>query len=330
MRQYGGTVLQTSLSREQEDRLRAALAEGQAARRSGGLRLSRVDPPGLFPTSPGPRHGRRWGRPVGEWRAGSATVAGGHDHGRWRWRAARARAGRAAAAPPSAQGRRPRSRCASSRPTPTQPDRPRPPRPGRGLAEPALQVHFLTRAGPRLERRRRPGERDRADPAVGGGRLRPGGRGDRRAADAGPRAGAHARVAGPGPRRRRGGAALRLDQVGALHDVVDLARRRQLAAGDGLARWPSRRPRPVRRGGPSRRSRHPVGRAGADHHARTGRARHVRGPRRVVGLLAELGRRWWSLGVLLPVVAAALVSVVVFLATRAGYVVSPLLFSFRR
>jgi uncharacterized membrane protein YjjB (DUF3815 family) len=45
----------------------------------------------------------------------------------------------------------------------------------------------------------------------------------------------------------------------------------------------------------------------------------------LVGLLTELARRWASLDALLPVIAATLVSVLVFLATRAGYAVAPLL-----
>ena len=45
----------------------------------------------------------------------------------------------------------------------------------------------------------------------------------------------------------------------------------------------------------------------------------------LVGVLRELGQRWSSLDVLLPVVSAVLVSVIVYLATVAGQIVSPLL-----
>jgi uncharacterized membrane protein YjjB (DUF3815 family) len=45
----------------------------------------------------------------------------------------------------------------------------------------------------------------------------------------------------------------------------------------------------------------------------------------LVGVLREFGARWSSLDVLLPVISALVVSVIVFLATEAGQIVSPLL-----
>jgi uncharacterized membrane protein YjjP (DUF1212 family) len=123
------------------------------------------------------------------------------------------------------------------------------------------------------------------------------------------------------------GEALRLDQVGALHDIVDLARRGQLAADEGLTRLAAVWATPARFGAPVRVAGHVILSVGLGLilTPRPGALVLCAGLGVLVGLLTELGRRWASLGVLLPVVAATLVSVLVFLATRAGYVVSPLL-----
>ena len=123
------------------------------------------------------------------------------------------------------------------------------------------------------------------------------------------------------------GEALRLDQVGALHDVVDLARRGQFAADEGLERLAAVWATPARFGAAVRVAGHVILSVGLGLiiTPRLGALVLCAGLGLLVGLLTELGRRWASLGVLLPVVAAVLVSVLVFLATRAGYVVAPLL-----
>jgi len=123
------------------------------------------------------------------------------------------------------------------------------------------------------------------------------------------------------------GDSLRLDQVGALHDVVDLARRGQLPAGRGLERVATVWATPARFGAAARVAGHVILSVGLGLiiTPRPSALVVCAGLGVLVGLLTELGRRWSSLDVLLPVVAATLVSVLVFLATRAGYVVSPLL-----
>jgi uncharacterized membrane protein YjjP (DUF1212 family) len=123
------------------------------------------------------------------------------------------------------------------------------------------------------------------------------------------------------------GESLRLDQVAALHDIVDVARRGQLAADEGLARLAAVWATPPRFGAAVRVAGHVILTVGLGLiiTPRPGALVLCAGLGLLVGLLTELGRRWASLGVLLPVVAAVLVSVLVFLATRAGYVVAPLL-----
>jgi uncharacterized membrane protein YjjP (DUF1212 family) len=123
------------------------------------------------------------------------------------------------------------------------------------------------------------------------------------------------------------GEGLRLDQVGALYDLVDLARRGRLAADEGLEQVAGVWATPARFGAPVRVAGHVILSVGLGLIITPRPAALVvcAGLGVLVGLLTELGRRWASLGVLLPVVASALVSVLVFLAARAGYAVAPLL-----
>jgi uncharacterized membrane protein YjjP (DUF1212 family) len=125
----------------------------------------------------------------------------------------------------------------------------------------------------------------------------------------------------------RGDSDLRLDQVGEVYDIVDETRRGELGAAAGLARLSDMWATPPRFGVAVRVLGHVILALGLGL---------ILTPRPLalvwcaalgllVGLLRELGQRWTALDVLLPVVAAVLVSVIVFLATEAGQIVSPLL-----
>src|SRR5262245_57564559 len=104
------------------------------------------------------------------------------------------------------------------------------------------------------------------------------------------------------------GEALRLDQVGALHDIVDLARRGQLAADDGLQRVADVWATPARFRAPVRVAGHVILSVGLGLIITPQPAALLlcAGLGVLVGLLTELSRRWASLDVLLPVMAATL------------------------
>jgi uncharacterized membrane protein YjjP (DUF1212 family) len=214
-------------------------------------------------------------------------------------------------------------------PDPSEPAAPgpAPPGPAPGAAERALQVHFLTRLGHALSVAGDPvssTEQTLREVAAGYGLA------DVEIGVLPTLVLVRARTRGVPAQDLAGaevGAALRLDQVGALHDIVDLARRGRLAAGEGLERLAGVWATPARFGAPVRVAGHVILTVGLGLILTPRPAALVLGAGLglLVGLLTELGRRWASLGVLLPVLAATLVSVLVFLATRAGYVVAPLL-----
>jgi uncharacterized membrane protein YjjP (DUF1212 family) len=120
---------------------------------------------------------------------------------------------------------------------------------------------------------------------------------------------------------------LRLDQVGQLYAIVDRARRGELTAADGLARLAEMWATPPRFGAAVRVVGHVVLTLGLGLilTPRPTALAWCAGLGLLVGLLRELGERWAWLEVLLPVVASVAVSVVVFLGTAAGLIVSPLL-----
>jgi uncharacterized membrane protein YjjP (DUF1212 family) len=120
---------------------------------------------------------------------------------------------------------------------------------------------------------------------------------------------------------------LRLDQVGALYDIVDQARLGQLSATDGLARlgevW-ALRPRfgaAVRIVGQVILS---IG-LGLIITPRPAALAWCAAMGLLVGVLIELGMHWGALRVLMPVISSLVVSVIVFTATGAGLIVAPLL-----
>jgi uncharacterized membrane protein YjjP (DUF1212 family) len=119
---------------------------------------------------------------------------------------------------------------------------------------------------------------------------------------------------------------LRLDQIGALYDIVDLARQGCLSPGEGVARVAEVWRMPARFGAVVRIGGHVILSVGLgliltpQLNALAWCA--VLGL--LVGLLIELGQHWSSLDVLLPVLASVLVSSIVFLAARAGLVATPL------
>jgi uncharacterized membrane protein YjjB (DUF3815 family) len=120
---------------------------------------------------------------------------------------------------------------------------------------------------------------------------------------------------------------LRLDQVGALFDLVDLARLGQLPAREGLERLAAVWDSPARFGAVVRVLGHvllTVG-LGLIITPRSSALLYCAALGLLVGLLTELGLRWATFQVLLPVVASLLVSAIVFLATNAGEVVAPLM-----
>jgi uncharacterized membrane protein YjjP (DUF1212 family) len=125
----------------------------------------------------------------------------------------------------------------------------------------------------------------------------------------------------------RGDRDLRLDQVGELYRIVDQTRRGELGAADGLARLADMWAAPPRLGMPVRILGHVILAVGLGL-ILTPRPMALvwcAGLGLLVGVLRELGARWASLDVLLPVIAPVLVSVIVFMATEAGQIVSPLL-----
>jgi len=105
---------------------------------------------------------------------------------------------------------------------------------------------------------------------------------------------------------------LRLDQIGALYDIVDETRHGCLSAVDGLARIADVWRMPARFGAAVRIGGHVILTVGL------GLILTPRLPELLwcallgllVGVLIECGRRWSSLDVLLPVVASGLVSAV--------------------
>jgi uncharacterized membrane protein YjjP (DUF1212 family) len=120
---------------------------------------------------------------------------------------------------------------------------------------------------------------------------------------------------------------LRLDQVGALYDIVELARLGRISASDGLARLADVWRMPPRFGPAVRILGHVVLSVGLGLilTPRPAALMYCAGLGLLVGVLIELGRRWSTLEVLLPVIASLLVAVLVFVATSAGQVVAPLL-----
>ena len=125
----------------------------------------------------------------------------------------------------------------------------------------------------------------------------------------------------------RGDKDLRLDQVGHLYDIVDQTRRGELDATQGLVRLTEMWATPPRFGALVRVVGHVILAVGLGL-ILTPRPMALvwcAGLGVLVGVLRELGQRWLSLDVLLPVVSAVLVSVIVYLATVAGQIVSPLL-----
>jgi uncharacterized membrane protein YjjP (DUF1212 family) len=120
---------------------------------------------------------------------------------------------------------------------------------------------------------------------------------------------------------------LRLDQISALYDLVDQARLGRLSAHDGLASLARMWSMPPRFGTAVRilgQVTLSIG-LGLLITPRPTALMYCAGLGLIVGLLIELGRRWDTLRVLLPVIASLVVSVIVFLATSAGQVVAPLL-----
>jgi uncharacterized membrane protein YjjP (DUF1212 family) len=125
----------------------------------------------------------------------------------------------------------------------------------------------------------------------------------------------------------RGDRDLRLDQVGQLYTIVDQATRAEFGPEEGLARLADMWAAPPRFGALVRVVGHIILAVGLGL-ILTPRPMALvwcAGLGLLVGVLRELGARWASLDVLLPVVASTLVSVIVFLATDAGQIVAPLL-----
>ena len=120
---------------------------------------------------------------------------------------------------------------------------------------------------------------------------------------------------------------LRLDQVAAVFDIVRLAQAGKLTPDNGLAQLAALWARPARFGVAVRVIGHVILSVGLGLiiTPRPGALLYCAGLGLLVGLLVELGRHWSTLDVLMPVVAALIVSVIVFLATGAGQVVAPLL-----
>jgi len=120
---------------------------------------------------------------------------------------------------------------------------------------------------------------------------------------------------------------LRLDQVGALFEVVDQARQGRLSAQAGLDRLAAMWTAPARFGSVVRVLGHIILSVGLGLiiTPRPSALLYCAGLGLMVGLLTELGDQWSALDVLLPALGSGLVAVVVFEATKAGQVVAPLL-----
>lgn len=120
---------------------------------------------------------------------------------------------------------------------------------------------------------------------------------------------------------------LRLDQIGALYDIVDAAQLGRLSAADGLARLNDIWSMPARFGVAVRILGQVILSIGLGLiiTPRFSALLYCAGLGLLVGVLIELGRRSTTLEVLLPVIASLAVSVIVFLAAAAGQVVAPLL-----
>lgn len=123
------------------------------------------------------------------------------------------------------------------------------------------------------------------------------------------------------------GDGLRLDQVAAVFEIVDLARQGQLPAQSGLDRLAAIWTIPARFGAPVRVVGHVILSIGLGLiiTPRPSALLYCAGLGLLVGLLTEVGRRWTTVDVLLPVLASLLVSLIVFLAAQVGQVVAPLL-----
>jgi uncharacterized membrane protein YjjP (DUF1212 family) len=120
---------------------------------------------------------------------------------------------------------------------------------------------------------------------------------------------------------------LRLDQIGALYDIVDLARRDHLPASDGLARLADVWRMPARFGALVRTAGQVILSLGLaliiapQPNALVYCA--VLGL--MVGVLIELGQRWATLQVMLPAIASLLVAFSVFELVRVSQLAAPLL-----
>jgi uncharacterized membrane protein YjjP (DUF1212 family) len=120
---------------------------------------------------------------------------------------------------------------------------------------------------------------------------------------------------------------LRLDQIGALYDIVHRAQRGQLSAGDGLARLADVWTMQPRFGAPLRIAGQVVLSVGLGLilTPNANALAYCAALGLIVGLLIELARQWVTLEVLLPAIASLLVAVIVFAAAHAEMVGAPLL-----
>jgi uncharacterized membrane protein YjjP (DUF1212 family) len=120
---------------------------------------------------------------------------------------------------------------------------------------------------------------------------------------------------------------LRLDQIGALYDIVDAAQLGELSATDGLARVHDLWTMPPRFGTAVRILGQVILSIGLGLiiTPRPTALLYCAGLGLLIGVLIELGSHSATLRVLLPVLASLIVSIVVFLATAAGEVFAPLL-----
>jgi uncharacterized membrane protein YjjP (DUF1212 family) len=120
---------------------------------------------------------------------------------------------------------------------------------------------------------------------------------------------------------------LRLDQIGALYDIVQHTLQGQLSAGDGLARLSDVWSMQPRFGAPLRIMGQVVLSVGLGLilTPNINALAYCAGLGLIVGLLIELARKWTTLEVLLPAIASLLVAVIVFVAAHAELVAGPLL-----
>jgi uncharacterized membrane protein YjjP (DUF1212 family) len=120
---------------------------------------------------------------------------------------------------------------------------------------------------------------------------------------------------------------LRLDQIGALYDLVDMARREHLPASDGLARLGNVWLMPARFG--------VLVRIFGQVSLSLGLALIIAPQPNalvycavlglMVGILIELGQRWATLQVMLPAIASLMVAFIVFEMVRVNQLAAPLL-----